>query len=125
MRAPSSWVGDLKRQARFAQFLPLFGPGVVHFAFRVVSSGVGAGELNRIHAAEVAYLVALGLQPDVLDAGDFSGHRLDSSDRLFLIHFRDGWLPFVYDYVQNRFRLAESVLRRRAPPVPVTKSDSR
>jgi hypothetical protein len=123
---PTQFLGirNLEGQARFAQFLPLFGPGFVHFAFRVISRGIGARELYRVHSAEVPYLIALCFQPDIFDTGNFCGQRPDPVDGLLLIHLRNSWLPFVHDNVQNGFRLAESVLRRHAARLSVAHRDS-
>src|SRR5260370_22146549 len=82
-------IGNLEGQARFAQFLPLFGPGFVRLAFGVVGGCIGAGELDRVHAAEVPYLVALRFQPDILYSVNLCGQGLDPIARLPLIPFRN------------------------------------
>ena len=117
-------IRNLEGQARFAQFLPLFGPFFVHFTFGVISRGICAGELDRVHSAEVPNLIALRFQPDILDAGNFCGQRPDAVDGLLLIRLGDRRLPFVHDNVQNGFRLAESVLRGHAASVSVAHGNS-
>jgi hypothetical protein len=88
--------------------------------FRVIGGGFGAGELKHMDAAEIAELVTLGLQPDILDPRNFRGQVLDSGDGLFLVMQGSGVAEFVSHNVHHRFGLAEfvdggNVARQPAP----------
>src|SRR5256885_9877479 len=78
-------IGNLKRQAVLAQFLPALSPRLMLGALCVIRRRFGAGELNGINAVEVADLIPLRFQPDIFDPGNLRGQRLDALDGLILI----------------------------------------
>src|SRR5579859_2569298 len=90
-------VGNLKRNARFAQRFPLLAPRFVKGAFRVIGRRFGARKFDYVHPAPIPHLVALGLQPDVLDPWNFPRHLPDAVDGLFLIVLGGGVAEFVSD----------------------------
>ena len=105
----SGLVGDLEGEAVFAQLFPLFAPGVVQGAFSVIGSRFRAGEFDDVDSAEIANLVSFGFQPNILDAGNFRGHVLDSGDDLLLIVQGSGVLEFVRDNMHDSFGLAKFI----------------
>jgi hypothetical protein len=118
--AAASRVGYLEGEAVFAQLFPLFSPGLVEWAFRIISGGFRAGEFDGEDAVKVANLVALGLEPDIFYAGDLSGHGLDARQGFVFVVLGGGILPFVDDKVDDGLRLAEPILRRDAFGAPIS-----
>src|SRR6266478_924541 len=112
-------VGNLKRQAVFAQLFPPFAPRFVQRTLRIIGGPLRAGKLNGVHAIKVADLVALRLQPDIFDARNFRGHGLDAGERLVFVVLRSGVLPFVNHDVDHALGLAKPVLRCNPLRVPV------
>src|SRR5215831_1750853 len=66
---PTSGIRNLERQAVLALLLPLLGPSFVQWALRIVGGRLRAREFDGVDTAEVADLVALCPEPNILDAG--------------------------------------------------------
>src|SRR2546430_14217797 len=92
-------VRNLEGEAVFSLFLPHLGPPLMNGAFVIVGRGFGAFEFDGVNAAEVLDLVAFGFQPDILDAGNFSGPFLDAIDGFFPVIIRASVSEFVHHYV--------------------------
>src|SRR5579863_824886 len=121
MSRRSLWIGNLEGQTVFAQLLPLLGPRFMQLAFRIVRGRIGARKFDGVDSAEVSDLIAFGFQPHILDPRNLRRHGLDSVDGVLLVALGDAGFPLVNDDVQNRLGLAESVLRRNAACVPVSR----
>src|SRR5437868_3621058 len=109
---PTLSIGGLKRQAVFAQLFPALSPDFVLGTLRIIGGRVGTRKFNGIDAIEVANLVALRLEPDVLYAGDLPGHGAQAGQSLVFVVLGRSVLPFVHDQMNDGLGLPKAVLRR-------------
>src|SRR5882757_10454904 len=99
----------MERQTILPKLLPPLSPRLMLRAFRIVRRRFRAGEFDRVYAIEVANLIPLRLQPDVLDARNLPSQRLDPVQGLVLVILGSRVLPFVDHDVDHRLGLSESV----------------
>src|SRR5271156_3473461 len=103
-------IGDLNRDAGFAQRNVLQFPSGVGFAFGVGIGGVAVAEFDGVGSVKIARLHALTLDPYILDARNFSGQVPDTFDRALFIGVGGCGIPFKFDDMQDGFGLPEAVL---------------